>query len=237
MSFICAVDIDLPRENIAVALTPSPFGSHVGILFHTAKEGMHVLHLQFHMDLIAEPFPQPTKTCWIASKADVPPIASKALVGVVRALSKRLPKIKYGINFLAAQGSIDSNGNYKAPKGSDGLTCATFVLEVFRAASLRLIKEDTWTSTEANVAWGHKVCKALEINEVDPAHIEHVRSNIVGLRIRPEEVAAASQNAPKERPIDFNVAEIQAAQIKIKLDATCVEKKDNILAMNAQRRA
>lgn len=237
MSFICAVDVELPRENIAVAIMPSMFGSHIGILFHTAKDGVHVLHLRFHKDLVAEPFPQATEACWIASLANVPPVAAKALVGVVRALSKRLPQIKYGINFLAAQGSIEGNGTYKAPKGSDGLTCATFVLEVFRAASLRLIKEDSWKPTEDNKVWANRVCALLERQEVDPAHIEHVRSNIAGLRVRPEEVAAASQNPTKDRPIEFTQAERQAAVVMEQLKALCDRKNGHIRPTDVPRAA
>lgn len=223
MSFTCATTLPVPKENVAIALSSGAFGSHIGIIFNTAKDGLHILHLRFHKDLIAEAFPQSNFCCWIAAPANVPPIASKALVAIVRAISKRLPTIKYGVNFMAAKGSFDASGAYKAPKGSDGLTCATFVVEIFRAASLPLIKEESWLPTAENILWGQAVCTLMTKVGTEPEHIKHVLGNIAGLRIRPEEVAAASIVPTLERAIEFDRASGSAIEVMKLLNMHCAE--------------
>lgn len=214
MSFICATDISLPREQVAIAITKGAFGSHIGIMFHSAKDGLQLLHLRFHKDLSVESFPVTPPVTWVASPPNIHIVASKALVGLVRSIAKRRPQIKYGINVEAAKDSISPSGAYKLPKGSDGLTCATFVVEVFRAASLPpLIALETWHATPENKIWGEGVCKLLEHVGADPLHVAEVRANINGLRVRPEEVAAATQFPSKSLPVKFEAAASNGAMV------------------------
>jgi len=222
MAFTCAADIDLPKEKVAIALTGGHFGSHIGIIYHSVNDGMQLVHLAWHQLLLSENFPLKSGECWVASIANVTPAASKQLVGVVRGLSKHLPKIKYGVNFLAAQNSIKPDGSYDPPIGSDGLTCATFILEFFRAASLRLIDEETWKPTEANIQWANDVCDLLAKHGADAVHVDHVRSNIKGLRVRPEEVAASAENPRASWPVNFITAEKQAVKVMTSLQNICL---------------
>lgn len=221
MPFISISDLSLARESVAVAVSDGAFGSHIGIVFHSVKEGLQVLHLGWHHKLLIENLPQTPPQCWIAAVSPMPVETSKAFVSILRSLSKRLPQIKYGIDFMASKNSFDPAGRYKAPKGSDGLTCSTFVMELFRAAKLPLIKDETWPITADNTLWGQQICDLMERKKVDPDHIAHVRSNIKGLRIKPEEVAAASQHVIEGRPIDFETVTPGATQVMADLKRVC----------------
>src|SRR2546423_405161 len=112
------------------------FDGHIGLAFHSKDEGSQLLHLRFHRDLKVEPFP-PVSPCWIACVAQMPLLTSRHLVGIVRYIAKRLPIINFGVNFIAAKGSFSLTGEYNAPAGSDGLTCATFITEIFRTSGIR----------------------------------------------------------------------------------------------------
>ena len=220
MSFARGKDLELSKTQVAVAITHGRFGSHTGVVFHTAKDGLQIVHLKFHKMLTPEPFP-PLTHCWIACVVTIPEPASKQLVAFVRAVAKRLPQINFGINFLAAKGSFDNSGRYSPPRGSDGLTCATFVTELFRWASLPLITEETWQPRHENIDWGEAVCKELERVGADAHHTASVRRNINGLRVRPEEVAAAANMEYVARPVDYQTAFAGAPAVMASLHSHC----------------
>jgi hypothetical protein len=162
------------------------------------------------------------KACWISSPLNIPSGASKAIVALARTVASRGATINYGINFIAAQGSFSANGTYKPPKGSDGLTCATFVVELLRAGKVDLVKSSDWKAYEANVAWANLVCQYLEKTvNIDMDHINAVRSNINGLRMRPFEVAGAAGIDPRCWPVDFEDVQAPAADVANQLRNTC----------------
>lgn len=200
------------REQIAIALAHSPLGGgHLGIAFHSAKDGPQVTHLAWHHQLRVESIPAELKTCWICTTMQLPPAASKAVVAVVRAVSKKRPQVNYGVNAIAAKGSFAVNGSYRPPRGSDGLTCATFVVEILRAAGIPLVKYETWQSGPENTAWGERVCEGLVASRVPQDHLDAVRRNIGGMRLRPFEAAAAAMLPPRELPADYDRVQAPAA--------------------------
>lgn len=195
-------------------------GPHVGISFHAVLAGPQILHLKNHLDLASEKIDPALELCWIAAPLELPPSASKQVVAYVRTVAKRLARINYGTNFLAAKGSFDPKGSYKAPKGSLGLTCASFVLEVLRGASVKLIDEVTWKPTPENRAWAEDVCSWL-IKFASAEHVEAVRRGIDGLRLHPWEVAAAGSLPFKQRPAAFEKVSGPASAIDAEITAAC----------------
>lgn len=215
--------IPFSKEQVAIAMCHSEFGGgHIGIAFHTPKDGPKVLHLAWHHQLKVQKIPDELNpACWIADALLTPNSASKQIVAYVRVVASRLATIKYGINFVAAKGSFLANGSYKPPKGSDGLTCSSFVVEVLRGCQINLIREDTWVEDAENSNWGESVCISLQHYGVDAEHIEAVRKNINGLRLRPFEVAGAAQIEHKLWPVDFTTAKASSANVSSALSGLC----------------
>lgn len=208
------------NEQIAIAVSHSSFnGGHTGIAFHSSKNGPQVLHLAWHQKITLESIPVELKACWIADPLPAPPSASKQVVAFVRAVATRLPKINYAVDFISSKGAFDSNGHYKPPKGSKGLTCASFVVELLRACRIDLIQEKSWVSDPANTVWANEVCEYLE--KTDPAHASEVRKTVQGLRLIPFEVAGASSNGPKCWPVNFSDAQRFAVPVREQLTAIC----------------
>ncbi len=215
MPYCSASELAFSKDQLVIGFTDGSLGGgHIGIAFHSAKEGMKLLHLCAHLRLQTDDFPPNSPEFWVATIVELPSAASKQLVAIIRAISKRLPKINYGLNFLAASGSFDAQGHYKAPKGSDGLTCATFVSTVFRDLRCPLILETTWKPEPKNIEWGEAVYAWLVNSKADPTHLAAVKGNIVGLRIRPDEVAAAADIERKDRPVIFEVASANAPLVQ-----------------------
>jgi len=215
---LCAIPFG--KEQVVIAVSKSQLGGgHLGIGFHSAKNGPQVLHLEWHRKLRAHSIPMDLTTCWIASPLNIPSGASKAIVALARVVATRGPTINYGINFLAARGSFESNGTYKPPKGSDGLTCATFIVELLRAGRVDLVKSADWKAHTANTDWANIVCTSLaNTPSVDQAHVDAVRQNINGLRMRPFEVAGAASLDSKRWPAEFDDVQGPAQRVADQLD-------------------
>ena len=195
------------KDQLAVAVSHSEVGAgHIGLAFHSAKHGPQVLHLAWHQKLQVESVPLELQTCWASSVLKLPAAASKQIVAYVRAVATRGARINYGLDFIAAKGSFSSNGSYKAPKNSYGLTCASFVVETLRGAMINLVKESTWRADPANIEWGNCVCNLLA-KTADPEHVAAVRLSINGLRLRPFEVAGAGELGHKMWPADFDLVQ------------------------------
>jgi hypothetical protein len=220
MAYVHSAALEFPKEKAAIAVSRGAFGSHLGIAFHSAKDGVQVLHLRTHLQLFSETF-DASRLCWVASPLDLPPKASAQVVSIIRGLAKRRPHIPYGLNFLKSNGSFDPNGHYKAPKGSNGLTCATFVSTLFSDLRAPLIQPATWQPSDENRAWAEDVCKFLETHGVPEDHVAAVRGNVDGLRVRPEEVAVAAVVAGADLPIDFTRATADAPMVMATLHAAC----------------
>ncbi|WP_156320517.1 hypothetical protein [Pseudomonas lini] len=219
MGFSPLCDFNLPENGVAVALSHSPLGGgHLGIVFNETGGRLRLLELRWHLDLMVTDLP--VESCWIVTSVDIPPTASKQVVAKIRAISRKLPKINYGIDFIAAKGSFQGTV-YSAPKGSNGLTCSSFVLEVFRTATIPMIQEDTWCTSEANVSWGNSVCDYLERTHVEAKHVQAVRSDIKGLRLIPFELAAAASLPKEQRPINYDTIQSFALQAQADLNRIC----------------
>ena len=193
---------------------------HIGIGFHSVNDGPQVLHLAWHMNLQTQAIPIDLKTCWAAFAISMPLSASKQLVAFVRAVSRRKASIGYGLGFLSAAGSFAPNGSYKQPRGNDGLTCASFVVEVFRGAMVQLVNLSSWRPDPANIAWGEDVCKHLQ-GAASDEHVAAVRANVNGLRLRPFEVAGAARLGHQAWPAEFDHVQDPAKAIESDLVMLC----------------
>lgn len=209
----------LNEHGIAIGLSHGGLGGgHVGIFFNEKGEQPRLLHLLWHQRLKVDSLP--VEGCWLTSLVDVPPVASKQVVAQIRAISRKLPKINYGIDFIASKGSFQGSV-YTAPKGSNGLTCASFVLEVLSAGAIPLIQESTWRPSDANKAWGEEVCRRLLENTGDAKHVDAVSKSFNDLRLVPFELAAAAALPQAQRPVDFDTIQPLANAAKNVLEACC----------------
>jgi hypothetical protein len=221
MALVNLNTVSFTPEQIAIAVTHSSMrAGHIGLAFHSERNGPQLLHLAWHQRMDVDAIPVDSKTCWASSVFGIPPSASKQLAAYLRGVAARGAVINYGIDFIAAKGSFSANGAYAPPAGSSGLTCASFVMEVLRGGSINLLKEATWRNELANVDWGHSVCDALE-KYADPEHISAVRKNVNGLRLRPFEVAGASGLSYKLWPVDFDTVQKPACAVEAELLQMC----------------
>lgn len=219
MAFDSAPQRAIEPGQVAVSVSRGRFGAHVGLVFTDAQKVIRVVHLAWHKSVKVDVFPDPER-CWIATIPDLPPTTAKTFVGVLRKIAKRQPHIPYGINVLAAFGSFSDSGDYRAPKGSDGLTCATFVSELFRAIGAKLVIETTWPEG-VNTDWANGVVELLKETGASEEHVAAVQANLNGIRIRPEELGAAADLPYKDWAVKYEAADPGSAAVLANLNLKC----------------
>ena len=227
MAFDLTNTLQLQREQVAIALRDGHFGSHVGVAFHSQGDGPKLMHLAWHRQLRVDNYP-PQDGCWIAAVIDFPPARSKQIVGIARHVAKLLPEISYGTNFIASRGSFSESGEYKPPANSKGLTCATFVHELFAGIFLPLVDLSTWQSLPQNYNWANAVCDLLAQTGADKEHVDRVRGDINGLRLRPSELAAAGGCfSAATRPVAYDAVQKPADDVELARASLCDVKNSN----------
>lgn len=215
MEYANLAEIPFSEDKVAIALTTSPAGNtgHIGIAFYSSDKEPHVLHLAWHRELRKEAV-SALKNSWIAAPLKIPSSASKQVAAYMQVVANHEYHINYGINLIDAMGSFAPDGTYTPSANSDGLTCATFVLEILRAQCIDLVDLGSWIAIPENIVWANLVCDSLEKYGADHIHIARVRGNINGLRLRPFEVAGAAQMGQKSWPCSFEGVQTSAANVE-----------------------
>ncbi len=99
---------------------------------------------------------------------------------------------------------FEESGRLVLGAGELGLTCAAFVLLIFRNAGVELLDCATWTQrSPERTAADEEAQRRLVVmlHRENSAHADAVAAEVGCLRFRPEEVAAASAHRP--HPVDY----------------------------------
>jgi hypothetical protein len=127
---------------------------HVGLL-HRSRDGSEaVLHLGWLNDLDLS---WPWSRLWVCPDAEPEKLRSAA--GHCRRIWSAFQKnqtFPYALGDFTS--SFDTRGALVLAPGAKGLTCATFVMAVFRAAGVELVVEEGWPiRIEQDNAWIEQV--------------------------------------------------------------------------------
>lgn len=187
--------------TVAVVLCRTAHGNlHTGLRFKRA-ESVNALHLGWQ-DLLLNTWDE--GGLWAqpdAEPEELLPVAT--LCDAIIKLAKQGAPMPYALRFAGT--TFDSDGKLNLAAGSQGLTCATFVLAVFTSVGLDLIEEATWpTRPEEDRAF----LTSLE-GFATPQHLALLRAEVDAgvVRIRPDEVLAACALEP---PAPFEATRAEA---------------------------
>jgi len=206
-------DVQLPSDQIGLALSEGAWDAHVAIAFRSVDDHeLKFLHFFKNKSVRCDSRRQLVGRRWIGCIAGLSPLACKPLVGIVRVIAKNQPPIKLGINLKATPGSF-TEGVYAPPPGSDGLTCTSFVAEIFRDAGYKLVDLASWPANFDNLQWGDQVHKALCKQGAPADQLDAVLANNTGLRLHPFEVGAVGEMPSNQWPVDYARASHAAAQL------------------------
>lgn len=113
-------------------------------------------------------------------------------------VASKNPTIKYGLDWKGAKGSFNKQGFYSPPEGSNGLSCATFLSEIFAGHGLALVKDSDWPENKKQERdWRDGVVKRARETLADgrgsltEEDIQDMANVDPLIRLRPVHVAAA----------------------------------------------
>lgn len=162
---------------------------HIGLLYVGGEGKLSFLHLAWHYQLIKEAPKE--KYLWMDISLD--PINKMHLATVCELIydSNQNSSIPYGICIDGT--GFAKDGKFTAEENYAGLTCATFVIQVFHSQGFQIIDFEKWKHRKADKCWQMQIIQNLK-NRASEEHIQYQRRKILegAARFKPEEVAIAA---------------------------------------------
>lgn len=191
---------------------------HVALLYRAEDDSWRLLHLGWHHVLRHEQWDGAYS--WVPFENLAPEVteglADLAVIIGTRDANRQIP---YSVVFTGGQ-YFDESGIYIRHRAGEGLTCATFLLAVFRRWGLSLIDESTWPQARRDDAsWAlnivrvlYRWCKRQNLGVPLEHFVEQLRQRWSLRRFRPEEVCACA-GLFEGVPLAFSVVDPLARQI------------------------
>lgn len=170
---------------------------HAGIVYR-AESSLRLLHHAFHLDLRDDEL-RPGTRSFVCVVPNLMRDDRVALAGYCRRIflvNSRNGGIPYNLELEAGTDFDPDTGELILPASATGMTCATFVLHVFRSAGNPLIDPIGWPKAAdrpGDLEMQQSFVRILEENP-SPAYqaqAGRIRHQIGCPRIRPEDVAGA----------------------------------------------
>lgn len=203
-----------PTDLAVVTVMEGLVGAHVGLYYRAGSDGVNRhLELAWHLQLEDKPN-HPENAFWVEPRLEE--LALADLAASARLIAKRQQDglVPYALH--PADAWIDPAGTLQLNQ-SLGLTCATFLVLVFRHARIELLDTITWDQDRSAERLREDedaqrcLVKSLSNRPASQAHADLVEREVGCTRIRAEEVAAAS--GMTGHPIPFMRAEPQGRHV------------------------
>jgi hypothetical protein len=167
-----------------------------------------MLHLEGHHRLTCEHPDQ--RFYWV--ELSVKHERLRLLARYCRTIENRYPDGRFPYGLAYGGSGLTDSGEFLTSDGR-GLTCSTFVAEVFRHQGLPLIEPATWPRGRPDdLAAQRAIVAQMKAQGADADHVAAVEREIGCARFRAEEIAAAGvSDSP---PITFEQAEGTGQQIR-----------------------
>lgn len=207
-----------PPGAISIGLTydSKHDSTHLGIVFNIGQKANY-FHFAWHNDLRLESenlFGNYGRfVCLPVSlfeSIDETFEIRRSMISMFRTLAS-----KYGNNFPYATMYSGGFFSFSPPNNfvgnENGLTCATFVLSIFKSKDIDLLETSTWQTRASDETWREWIISMLIEHSASASHIDAVRKEKNSVRFRPEEVFVAASQASNAT---FSFCESGGALIK-----------------------
>jgi hypothetical protein len=185
-----------PQTVAGVGIAVHFSGLHIGVVYRvTENAAIKLLHLAWHHRLRSDNLSSAYK-CWIR-----PAIADDralAIAAYCRRIWKQNERNQVPYGFSHPNRFFDTSGNVIKGPAKIGLTCASFVLAVYKGAGVLLGSLDTWPSATSEDIERQRelLSKMSEDDSVDKEHLAAVQAELGNTRYHPLDVAGAGTADP-----------------------------------------
>jgi hypothetical protein len=181
---------------------------HCGIIYRPDPDQVRFLHLAFHFDLRNEVL---NGSYWWAT-CGLDEDNQLVLAAFASLLAKEDPAVPYGFD---AEGMVfeEETGKLKEPPAGRGLTCATFVMAVFRTYGFEPLQASSWQERADDEQWQQGILRYMNKGGASQAHIDAIRASEPSKRFRPEEVVGGASQSSENWSYDYDATQALAAQV------------------------
>jgi len=210
-------DIDLAIVIAGSQITDSIDQRHAGFVARGGNDDLLLFDLAWHDALRQTPISH--EYAYLIADFLDPVNASAIIAFLVTLHHANKEKFTYSINYEDGEYFDKNTGQKLKTKPGQGLTCATFVLEVLSRYGFMLIDKKTWPLTTENEKWQQDILSKLMTSR--PASVDEFlpQVDLVGKvpRVKPEEALGAA-SLYDEDPLDYTTVLPAAVDIVSELD-------------------
>nr|WP_315392246.1 hypothetical protein [uncultured Duganella sp.] len=206
----------LEGDGAALAVGLNHDASHVSLVypdFGANGEPRQIRQLHFLADKIESPpfslDPKERGNFFYAEAGCVDEDNLVGFIGYLMAVARNDVELRYGVDWDDYQKLFEGDGTYIMPENAYGLTCASFLAEVFYGYSMKLFHMPTWPKDHPDdKVWRDALCKSrLEALEqrgqgrLSREQIQEIQDTTPLVRLRPNQAAAAIASSPPPSPL------------------------------------
>lgn len=128
-------------------------------------------------------------------------------------LDANVDRIPYSV--ASPGGVLFYEGRYVGTEPGQGLTCATFVVQLFKDSGFAFIDDKNWVNRDGDIEWKQRILELLR-SRLPPGEAD-AQMNLIGstFRVRPSDVAAAACHIFPNMTSNLEADEIDATRIDI----------------------
>lgn len=203
---------------LAVAIRSfKPSFNHTGFFYLTSQlsKKTRFCHLEGHLRLTDENAEDCPEYFWVES--DLHKVHKKGVCALIKNIVFRNKNgLPYG--FDSDGHSFSKDGLYNKSSNGEGLTCATFIMDVLSCLNFNMIDKYDWPSREEDEEWKKDIIEMLK-KHASKGHVKALEGESLIYRFRPEEVAAAFSIGSKDWPAKYEDISPIASIIKSSIEA------------------
>lgn len=99
-----------------------------------------------------------------------------------------------------------------------GLTCATFIVELFNELGIPFIDVGTWQDRCGDIQWAERILAAIS-HSMPPEHVDAQRKRIGHtVRVRPADIAAAGHLVDQQMEVSLHFDQVAPLSARIEAD-------------------
>lgn len=177
---------------VGSAVTETTERRHLGLLIRTETGELSLIHLGWH-HYLENDTPPDECYCWVQLDWMNKTVATSIIDWCLEVAEINKNSIQYSILY-GGDSHFDTNSQFVDGPPGFGLTCATFVLDIFHNFGLELLDIEGWTHREGDKQWADFILDMLKkTRHVSQEHLEAQQAMMDKfVRFRPEEVAGGA---------------------------------------------
>jgi hypothetical protein len=196
VSFVGNVDFEKSKEILAVSVGHCNKGYLHNKLLYNFNNSVREIHLGWHHCFLHSEIKSSESYIWKVPnlpKSRLRSIVAKCILVSENQLQSDKKPLPYAIGYYSGR-EFNQEGVYTDDESGIeyGMTCATFILTLFKSVGVNLLDWQNWIVRKEDKAWFDYILYHLEEgyknDKVSKKHLDNVKNEVNCSRFRPEEV-------------------------------------------------